>query len=155
MWLPKELNHRSWEGKEMVYGELQHWGIKGMKWGVRRYQNKDGSLTPAGKQRYSEGGDSSSTTSSSSSSSSPRRKSVSEMTDDELKAAVQRLNLEQQYRNLNPQKVSIGKRFVNKVSKDILIPAATEVSKNAVKKVMDQFANQALDKLIKKATSKK
>ena len=77
------------------------------------------------------------------------------MTDDELKAAVQRLNLEQQYRNLNPQKVSIGKRFVNKVSKDILIPAATEVSKNAVKKVMDQFANQALDKLIKKATTKK
>jgi hypothetical protein len=32
--------------------ELQHAGIKGMKWGVRRYQNKDGSLTPAGKKRY-------------------------------------------------------------------------------------------------------
>lgn len=32
-------------------GELYHWGIKGMKWGVRRYQNKDGSLTNAGKQR--------------------------------------------------------------------------------------------------------
>lgn len=31
--------------------ELTHWGIKGMKWGVRRYQNKDGSLTPAGKKR--------------------------------------------------------------------------------------------------------
>lgn len=32
--------------------ELQHWGVKGMKWGVRRYQNKDGSLTPAGQKRY-------------------------------------------------------------------------------------------------------
>lgn len=32
--------------------ELQHWGIKGQKWGVRRYQNADGSLTPAGKKRY-------------------------------------------------------------------------------------------------------
>ena len=32
-------------------GELYHYGIKGMKWGVRRYQNKDGSLTPAGKKR--------------------------------------------------------------------------------------------------------
>ena len=31
---------------------LTHWGVKGMKWGVRRYQNKDGSLTDAGKKRY-------------------------------------------------------------------------------------------------------
>ena len=31
---------------------LQHFGVKGMKWGVRRYQNKDGSLTGAGKRRY-------------------------------------------------------------------------------------------------------
>lgn len=33
-------------------GELYHWGIKGMKWGVRRYQNADGSLTEKGKKRY-------------------------------------------------------------------------------------------------------
>lgn len=33
---------------------LEHHGVKGMKWGVRRYQNKDGSLTNAGKKRYSE-----------------------------------------------------------------------------------------------------
>jgi hypothetical protein len=32
--------------------DLQHWGIKGQKWGVRRYQNADGSLTPAGVKRY-------------------------------------------------------------------------------------------------------
>lgn len=32
---------------------LVHHGIKGQKWGIRRYQNKDGSLTPAGKKRYS------------------------------------------------------------------------------------------------------
>lgn len=32
--------------------DLQHSGIKGQKWGTRRYQNKDGSLTEAGKQRY-------------------------------------------------------------------------------------------------------
>ena len=31
--------------------ELYHHGIKGQKWGVRRYQKKDGSLTPAGKKR--------------------------------------------------------------------------------------------------------
>ena len=33
--------------------EIRHFGIKGMRWGVRRYQNEDGSLTPAGKKRYS------------------------------------------------------------------------------------------------------
>lgn len=31
---------------------LVHHGIKGMRWGVRRYQNKDGSLTNAGRFRY-------------------------------------------------------------------------------------------------------
>jgi hypothetical protein len=34
--------------------ELRHHGIKGQKWGVRRYQNKDGSLTCAGKKRYND-----------------------------------------------------------------------------------------------------
>lgn len=33
-------------------GELYHWGVKGMKWGVRRYQNEDGSLTEKGRKRY-------------------------------------------------------------------------------------------------------
>ncbi len=32
--------------------ELYHHGIKGQRWGVRRYQNEDGSLTPAGEKRY-------------------------------------------------------------------------------------------------------
>lgn len=39
--------------------ELAHYGVKGMKWGVRRYQNPDGSLTPEGKVHYSKGGDNS------------------------------------------------------------------------------------------------
>ena len=30
---------------------LMHHGIKGQRWGIRRYQNKDGSLTPAGRKK--------------------------------------------------------------------------------------------------------
>ena len=34
--------------------ELYHFGIKGQKWGIRRYQNPDGSYTAAGKARYTQ-----------------------------------------------------------------------------------------------------
>ena len=36
----------------LVFKELYHSGIKGMKWGVRRYQDENGNLTAEGKKRY-------------------------------------------------------------------------------------------------------
>lgn len=36
----------------MYNNELYHFGIKGQKWGIRRFQNKDGTRTAAGKKRY-------------------------------------------------------------------------------------------------------
>ena len=38
-------------------GGLAHFGTKGMRWGQRRYQNPDGSLTELGKERYGKGGE--------------------------------------------------------------------------------------------------
>lgn len=38
--------------EEKLNNDLEHSGTKGMKWGVRRYQNEDGTLTEAGKKRY-------------------------------------------------------------------------------------------------------
>lgn len=105
----------------MERSELKHWGIKGMKWGVRRYQNKDGSLTTAGKKRYSDGSTSSSSTSKSSQTSQqPKKKTVSEMSDQELRDAVNRLRLEQDYAKLNPEKVSRGKKFVDNLLDETL-----------------------------------
>lgn len=37
-----------------INGELYHYGIKGMKWGVRRFQNQNGTLTSAGRKRYAD-----------------------------------------------------------------------------------------------------
>lgn len=62
--------------------ELRHWGIKGMKWGVRRYQNADGTLTAAGKKRYSSS------------------ENVRDISTDELRKRVNRLNNEQRYMEL-------------------------------------------------------
>lgn len=54
--------------------ELAHHGIKGQRWGVRRFQNEDGSLKSAGKKRYGDGEESKSSDSNKSKSSSKNNK---------------------------------------------------------------------------------
>lgn len=90
---------------------LYHHGIKGQKWGVRRYQNKDGSLTSAGKKRIAkkskdDWSDDARTASE------IRKKSLNQMTNSELRKLNERTQLEQNYHRLNPSSVSKGIAFV-------------------------------------------
>lgn len=64
--------------------ELYHFGILGMKWGVRRYRNTDGSLTAAGKARYK----------------AEKPKKAKDMTDQELIQAINRMRNEKAYNEL-------------------------------------------------------
>lgn len=89
-----------------TYDELCHWGIKGMKWGVRRYQNADGTLTDAGKRRYGEPSDDYKTAKE------IKKKRVDQMTNSELRKLNERTRLEQEYQKLNPNVVKKGWKYV-------------------------------------------
>ena len=132
---------------------IYHFGIKGMKWGIRRYQNKDGSLTAAGKKRYSESGgekkDASTKTSTSTTEkpSTIRPKTVSEMNDSELRERINRLNLEKQYRQLvndgasnNTPQVSAGKKFIkdlgNRAINNVLLPVAEDYGRQVIRSMV-------------------
>lgn len=81
--------------------ELYHWGILGMKWGVRRYQNKNGKLTPAGKRKKYYSKDSREAYRLS-------KKKLHEMSNDEIKTLNKRRQLESDYKRLNRNHIAIG-----------------------------------------------
>lgn len=79
--------------------ELYHYGIKGQKWGIRNYQNSDGTLTEAGKARYNDSG---------------TYKDPEKMSTDDLIKSSNRLNAEYNYKRLQdvstPEKRSQQKK---------------------------------------------
>lgn len=124
---------------------LCHHGIKGQKWGIRRYQNKDGSLTPAGRKKLAKldkqyekvTGEKKFGSRGSSS------KSINEMTNQEIQERIDRIRLENTLISLTPQKVSAGKRFVDGVK-----GAAISIAKDKGTKIVgDYIDKQVRDKL--------
>ncbi len=118
----------------MENNSLAHYGILGMKWGVRRYQNKDGSYTSAGKKRkqrdyihedYANA---------------HSKKSVKSMSNAELKARNNRLQMEQQYANLT-KKTNTGKKVVQGFIKGAGLLSGAMAAYGTYKK----YANQAVD----------
>lgn len=119
-------------------GELYHSGIKGMKWGVRRYQNKDGSLTPEGRKRYNkESGESKTETDAT------KKRSVKKMSDDELKKRIERLKLEQEVKKLESQTTARGKAFVMDVLEASGKNIATQLTTYAMGTAVNAVAKKA------------
>lgn len=123
---------------------LQHHGIKGMRWGIRRFQKKDGSLTPDGKKRYAKnppGEDddkaNDATKKSSSESESPedyearKQKAIksggvnevlefkNDLTPQQRKEAYERIQWEQNMKNLAPKQVDEGKERADQFFKKV------------------------------------
>lgn len=120
----------------MESNSLSHYGIRGMRWGVRRYQNSDGTYTSIGKKRkYQE-------TAHEDYINAHSKKSVKSMSNAELKARNNRLQMEQQYANLT-RKTSSGKKAVQMFIKGAGLLSGAMAAYGTYKKV----GNQALDSI--------
>ena len=98
--------------------ELYHFGVKGMKWGVRKDRKRSISSkrSRSDSKDYTESRD-------------LLKKSSNKLSNAELRKINERLNLEQQYSNLTTSQKKKGNRFIDKVGKQMKQTAANEVSK--------------------------
>lgn len=130
---------------DLLEGKLEHHGIKGMRWGVRRFQNKDGSLTPAGKKRYGSADVKAGSSPERSKPSLLRGKSgggkkLSEMTDAELDARIRRMQKEKTYKELEASLTLNKKSRLKRVASDLLESLASKSGEALI----SRFVNSAL-----------
>ena len=130
----------------MNNSELLHYGILGMKWGVRRTPEQ---LRRARGELKSESDGGSKKTKLSKSSSSSGKKRTSEMTEDELRSKIQRLELEKRYKDLMkatapPPKSTKGRDFVQRV----LEKSGENIMTQLTTVVMGKAVNATIGKML-------
>lgn len=135
-------------------GELYHHGIKGQRWGIRRFQNKDGSLTPAGRRRYDDGdGDGrrvENNTSKSQKSSSSTSKGGKTHRVPKNKS-LHRLKLEEKYRNQGMSQEEAEQAAAKRIKTEALIAAAA-VTTVAACVAYNKYRDFNTDKIFKENT---
>ena len=135
--------------------ELMHYGVKGQKWGVIRTPEQLGRKKPPsskslfGKKKAKTKTKTKTKSESSKEETAPKKKSVKEMSDDELNAAIRRMQLEQTYASLSPQKVSTGKAITKRILNNIVVPAAEDVGRQMVKTALTRAGNKTLSEVFK------
>lgn len=118
---------------------LTHYGILGMKWGVRRSEAQLARARGKTKSSFDEEGKKATTSS---------KKKLSDMTDDELKARISRLELEKRYKDLSkPEdaaKVDKGKAFVMNVLEKSGTNIATQFTTYAMGTAVNRLAGNEI-----------
>ena len=140
--------------------ELYHWGIRGQKWGVRRYQNPDGTLTEAGRARYGAKYKTMQEVRDAQKSDKRVAKALKtgvakKLTDEELRKVSDRLRAEQSYKqmydNLNPKHRSRAKRVIADIAenaaKDLARRAFTNIGEKIFNKKDDTISEYSLSEL--------
>lgn len=131
---------------------IAHHGVKGMRWGVRRYQKPNGSLTAAGKKRYSR---KDKWSEDAKTASQIKKKSVNQMSNAELKKINERTRLEQEYSRLNPKGIKKGWKYVAAtagvmgtiVGLKNNAPQVIDLGKNVATKVVSTVGNTLVQDL--------